>query len=613
MPSWRSGLSAGVLTALAILPLVRLAWTWQTAGAGLDFSDEGYYLAWIAQPFDYSISATQFGFVYHLLWKAVGEDLVGLRRANLVLTSVLGWWLGFTVFRRLSSREGAPRPWGRPLAAVLALATLTAYPNLFDMWLATPSYNSLCLQGLMIALTGLAGLQRGQSRAEWVFGAVLIGVGGVLAFMAKPTSAAALGVLVVAYLLVARMWHWPMLMGMAGVFVCGLLVSAWSIDGSVGAFVLRLRQAIEVAALMGIQPSLSHLVRIDTFHLSGGEWAVLLGVAGVTAVGTRMLAESRPDHAGGPERIMAVLAVAMLAAMLTAAVGVWHPDVTHRAFRGVWLLAVPLGALCALVMSLRRTWTGEVDGQQAGLVAVLAATPHVFAFGTGNNYWQSASAASCFWVLSGVCVVLPRVRSAGWRTLLPVAVAAQLLASLLFWMALGHPYRQAPLLEPPPNLARVRDGQSQLRLSPAQADYIGGLTLQAQRAGWHAGTRAIDLTGQSPGTLFVLSARPVGQPWLLGGYPGSAGSARAILTREPCEVVADAWVLVQPGGPRALPVELLAASGADLARDYRLAAEVRTPPGFGGYAATGLQQLFRPVRSSEAAVAACRHARQSRP
>lgn len=39
------------------------------AGHGFDFTDESYYLFWISNPFQYDWSVTQFGFVYHPLYR----------------------------------------------------------------------------------------------------------------------------------------------------------------------------------------------------------------------------------------------------------------------------------------------------------------------------------------------------------------------------------------------------------------------------------------------------------------------------------------------------------------------------------------------------------------
>ena len=75
------------------------------------------------------------------------------------------------------------------------------------------------------------------------------------------------------------------------------------------------------------------------------------------------------------------------------------------------------------------------------------------------------------------------------------------------------------------------------------------------------GVPIIDLTGQSPGLIYAVAGTPLGSPWMIGGQPGSAALFERALDRVPCRLVAEAWLLSQPGGPRALDDGLLATSG----------------------------------------------------
>lgn len=59
----------------------------------------------------------------------------------------------------------------------------------------------------------------------------------------------------------------------------------------------------------------------------------------------------------------------------------------------------------------------------------------------------------------------------------------------------------------------------------------------------------LDLTGDSPGYQFQLGLKPVGQDWILGGYPGSDATARYVIGLDAC-AMRGAWVLTAPGTPR---------------------------------------------------------------
>jgi hypothetical protein len=66
-----------------------------------------------------------------------------------------------------------------------------------------------------------------------------------------------------------------------------------------------------------------------------------------------------------------------------------------------------------------------------------------------------------------------------------------------------------------------------------------------------------------------------------------------------------AWLLVEPDGPRSIPVELLVSFGATLEKDYRQVASWITAAGAGGYQEQRLQILLKPVRDLGIAVQVC--------
>ena len=71
------------------------------------------------------------------------------------------------------------------ISGIISTASLVSLTR----WLPTPSYNGLALQALFVAAAGLLLADKKVYRAS-VAGSVLIGIGGWLAFMAKPTTAA---------------------------------------------------------------------------------------------------------------------------------------------------------------------------------------------------------------------------------------------------------------------------------------------------------------------------------------------------------------------------------------------------------------------------------------
>src|SRR5688572_25888085 len=128
-----AGLACAVLTAAA------LAWLLGLASRGLELTDEGYYLAWLADPRRFDASASQFGFVYHGLYQLLDGNVVALRRVNLLGTWALAWWM-FCVL--LARRDEPSAPAGvRLLFATTCAGLATSALIVFWTWLVTPSYN----------------------------------------------------------------------------------------------------------------------------------------------------------------------------------------------------------------------------------------------------------------------------------------------------------------------------------------------------------------------------------------------------------------------------------------------------------------------------------------
>ena len=53
----------------------------------------------------------------------------------------------------------------------------------------------------------------------------------------------------------------------------------------------------------------------------------------------------------------------------------------------------------------------------------------------------------------------------------------------------------------------------------------------------------LDFTGDGPGWVFSLGGRPLGVPWLLGGYYGSDAAAALLLSRLPENALRRSWIL----------------------------------------------------------------------
>lgn len=121
---------------------------------GFDITDEAFSLLWIRHPWEYSASLSQFGFVYHPLFQAVGQSIAGLRIVNAALLIAGAFWLGMAVF---SQKGGGDKAIPLNASVILTILSGSILIMLFAPFLEmrfTPSYNTLALQGILLATTG---------------------------------------------------------------------------------------------------------------------------------------------------------------------------------------------------------------------------------------------------------------------------------------------------------------------------------------------------------------------------------------------------------------------------------------------------------------------------
>lgn len=351
---------------------------------GLDFTDEGFYLASIADPGAYSTTVSQFGFVYHPLFELLGSDIVRMRQANILVTFGIAFLLAEVAVRGLSAT--------RLQRAAMAAAFATASLMMFSHWLITPSYNSLALQSAMLTMAGVVCVMDAEPiKAGWW----LIGVGGAVALLAKPTTAVALAVVVVLCLVLTRKLAIRGAMGTVLISGGVLVVSALLIDGSISAFVDRIADDADLIAKLDGGHSVGEAIRIDRLDPGLRLTVVVLLVAGCIALAAYGLqAISR-----GKVIVAAVSVLAGCAAVGLVVCGhVWELFETNPQ-RALLMASVPIAA----VVIFRR----KPPLQQGVLFAAFLILPTVYAFGSNGNYWAVGGSAVVFWAIAALVLIAP--------------------------------------------------------------------------------------------------------------------------------------------------------------------------------------------------------------
>jgi hypothetical protein len=303
-----------------------------------------------------------------------------------------------------------------------------------------------------------------------------------------------------------------------------------------------------------------------------------------------------------------LIVIAISVACGATAAELLSPEISYEPFQPIQFWAVSLGiALAAMMFPARvRQWLSR---KTIALVAFFAILPYAYAFGTGNNYWSAAARAGLFWFLAGfvICAGAAAV-NAGWRQLMSAAAVALVVPTVVLYAAMESPYRQIEPLRSQMSAVYVVPGKSRLFLPEEVAAYIRRLQQLSAANGFEAGDAVVDLTGVSPGALYVMGARSLGVAWASAGYPGSVAYLTTALDNEPCGAIAASWILTEPGATDSFSPEILRQFGIDISTDYQNVGSISSVRSFAPKLFE--QRLLKPVRPLEAARQACENARR---
>jgi len=586
--------------------IIILSWVLWFSQYGFDFTDEGYYLAWISNPFIYSISVTQFGFIYHPLYNFLNGDISGLRQANILITYLLAWILCNLYLKKLFSKQVLKSHSRYILSASFATASLI---DLY-YWLPTPSYNTLAFQSLLIAATALLVIGKKQSKSD-LSGWFLLGVGGWLAFMAKPTTAIMLGVFSLLYLFLSGKLRIKFILISLSVALFLLVVSAFMIDGSVMVFIERLKAGVQTGVTLGSGHTFSQLIRFDALNLTEKDGWIFVSCVLLVFLSTYLLTVKRSlwVSLGLSISLLFFLCGLIVIFNLTPLLGKTH-------FFGFFIWSLPLTALIISLLTCNYQGIIGIQRNKWILLVTFILFPYIYSFGTNTNFWRHGSSSAIFWLLAGLIFLIPLMSKISNNNLISIlfsfGLATQLIIIILIQTGMNSPYRQPSPIYENKAIATIGNTGSTLIIDETYNHYILKAKNKLIQAGFEKGMPIIDLTGRSPGLLYAIGATNIGQPWMIGGYKGSEALAAEMLAKVSCKNLSAAWLIQELGKSpaRKLSPTILTSFGALIKKDYKIVGEFKTASGAGGYTEQRKQEILKPTRSVDEAISVCVKARK---
>lgn len=573
-----------VLSAFSLLlSLFLLNRTFFWLSKGYDLTDEGFYLNWISNPKLYSESLTQFGFLLNPLYELVGGDIYSLRVISLLITLILSSSLIYVAIS-LNFKEHSK------LYILMNSFSLSLYSLnsliLFGLWMPTPSYNTINLQGLILASIGTLFV----GKKKPFYSLILISLGVNIVFLAKPTSAAFFIISLIVYLAVTKNLNYPFLIKLLLMGISLHLALGLWIDGSIVKFYSRLWGGYEGLKLM--TEGDSYVFRNKpSFRVNIKEAFVLLGL------GLPLFVFTCQNH--NSKLILRIKWFLLCLIFAISILIILFPELFLMK-RTLWLGVIIAGPILVSLTFLKL----ELSNFSLHKVVVfLLCIPLIYAFGTGANIYSSMMGASIFGVVAATLIIFS-VRNfllnSAWCGMVIIC------SCLLLNSAAHHPYRQDGTIFNFSKSIIIGKSFRYIAVSNEVYDYLTGFSRIVYNNGFKINKPMIDLTGKSPGLVFAINAKAIGLPWLIGkknnydaakDIDGNSLYVLRSLKNVSCVDISLAWILTDPNGSRPIQSKILNKFGISLDNDYELI-EIYHPLILSKYTVSSLQ-IYKPINSKK--------------
>jgi hypothetical protein len=547
---------------------------------GIDFSDEGRHLNEIKYASSYSWSASQYGSLIHPIAEFFDYNILYLRIFNLALTFFLSFWVFQIQFSKSKSLDSQGKYFSLLCSAVFGLMGLT----FFNVWLPTPSYYSLTFQSLMLYWISFKLLNLENVSTLNLLSIIFLSFTSSIVFLSKPTT-----FFVVWAIAMVSIWLYTAKKAKYSIYYNLFLLLFLFISSQIyfGNPISLFNRILAASHFMGIQDPayrLENVFRLDSFPFP---WDLLALIYLFTALlGGIVVLRFKPWF-----YLKTIIYIFLIFSFFM----VTYLFVSNFNFDSnpIILLVAPFFfAINIILLS-----SGPIFPPREFVInSFLMLIPLAYALGGNGNLWTTSTQAIFFFVVFAWWLITKiKLSNVVRQSQFLILALSTTLSICTIEYGLSHPYRQIESLSLQKITASFDDSLNGVKLSNQIKSSFDQVYKSADKARLPRGLSIIDLTGQSPLTLFALNAYPVGNPWMVGGYAGSNSLAIEVLEDVGCKTLNESWLLIEPNGPRSLDVNaVLGAFGLNL-QNYSFAASWYTPIGAGGYIESRLQKLYKPL------------------
>lgn len=574
---------------------------------GFDMTDNAFYLMAVRNYDDFRAFPTMFQAFTGTLYNLGGESVINLRLLGACVylaVSILSSIIAIKYFAKEQFAQITINKW---YIYGLGLVIITSSTLQYNNWVNSPNYNWLNHIGLMFFLSGLLIWTNRDTSHHSGYAPFLIMLGFGISFWTKIYTATLMPILVILVLIFNRKRIKQLLtikhvvygvvgglLGLSYVFLRGDTifqviekiqggVDQRAYEATIDLNNIFLTFGVEFYEFLGL------LYPIMTYSIKF--WHVLLiPIIVVLALSFYMASRTTTNHN--------LLNLAHFLAFFGWLINILFATYQLNVFQmAVWSLRVSfITSIYAFLIIFYQRLLSYKDDQPLpiiqkpiiGWALLIFFIPAIFSFGSGSSFTLHTGWASHFYLLSAIVILINpmTIKNRFIQYFAPIFMIC--LIAYVMIVATQEPYRQTvPLFEMTTSVS-IQFGDDTLIVGETMADYIIEVQQQAESAGFVAKTPIIDLTRNSPGTVFILDGRSDALPWLYGTID-RVGLGIFILEQWTAEDIEAAWLITTTDSTLESESEILAHFDLDLHTDYEELFTITRPY------REGSQTFWRPI------------------
>jgi len=585
-------LTRTLIASVVLTTLLILFWLLDLSFYGFDFLDESLFLTSMEKPFahDFTYPATLFHFFYHPIYWIFDGHIVALRWFTVLSIFSLSWLLAAIYLKSIIPNSGIRNVTLHVIAAGLASVSIIGLMLDGALRPRVPFYNPLAFKALMVVAIGLLFANETATRKS-IAGWIIIGIGGWLAVLAKASSAAVLAPLVLAYVISAHKNSLRMVLLAITTALSLYLITILFVSGSVPNYIERLRVGLELTEVLRAGHSLNNIFLINIF--SNG---ALLEKYGILLVFLSLFVASNILTPRSKIGLIITGSFAFLSLTQVAYI-IANSDKEPYGVTATFCLFAIYTSLFTIFPSgraaahhafrlIKKSFLTKDKSNRIELFFLIA--PFVIVVGTNQSYLLGMMKYSFFWTLCAAKLLASS--SLRWQqNLVNILLAIILISQALLVLTID--YKTDPQIvkfnfkeaieSAPSDMPKL----SNLTLSEMHVSLMREMIANTKNIGFKPDTPLINLTGRAPGMTYLLDARSIGHPYIVGGHSGSIDFAKEILAQSSCSDVVNAWLLLADGGYGSISVSdvpfILSDFGIKFPEDYRRMTSWHAPKGVG--------------------------------